>query len=636
MHADPFASYIEPSSPAAYSPKALHHVGPNSGDAASSHASPVGEQAKYSRHDVQQTTPRAAPYSSTRNEQLATSFRGGEVAFSTPPRVRTYAPGLDTSHSGTTGLTPMAAQMQLGPMGAAYNKNSVPQSEVAGHGIQAAYGVATQPPWGDGGNTVYPPAPHRPPMGSQPADVRLSKHFVAPVNDSGVVTGSHVASYAAVVAQAAVEYPPSKLKAQAGAYKPGTGRADRSSWPIMPGVALVESSPIQQAAAYSQPEDRGPAAADADNNRAAQKEGQVQGAAASNIHALRIKTSQAAASPSHLQGALGVALRRGISPAMALRAYGRLMTQYEKGEVLQFQEVWFAGRPGVQKVQGSAQRVETNCGYDDARGDYLAVVGDHVAFRYEVLGTLGRGSFGQVLRCRDHATGATIALKIIRNKRRFQRQAQVEASILATLGGCDPGGTAGIVRMLDSFTFRSHLCITFELLSVNLYDHIKAGGFVGCSPALVRVIARQVLGTLCFLREMNIIHCDLKPENILLTCRGASTVKVIDFGSSCYADQRIYSYIQSRFYRAPEVILGLPYGPPIDIWSLACVLAELVTGVPLFPGEDEAEQLACITEVLGVPHAGLLRGATRARMFFDTGEVTLPCHCHRHRWQNHH
>ena len=117
------------------------------------------------------------------------------------------------------------------------------------------------------------------------------------------------------------------------------------------------------------------------------------------------------------------------------------------------------------------------------------------------------------------------------------------------------------------------------------------------------------------------MHCDLKPENILLTSRGASSVKVIDFGSSCYADQRVFTYIQSRFYRAPEVIVGLPYGPPIDIWSLACVLAELATGAPLFPGEDEAEQLACVQEILGPPHPALLRGATRAKLFFDPGRV---------------
>jgi dual specificity tyrosine-phosphorylation-regulated kinase 2/3/4 len=95
--------------------------------------------------------------------------------------------------------------------------------------------------------------------------------------------------------------------------------------------------------------------------------------------------------------------------------------------------------------------------------------------------------------------------------------------------------------MLDSFTFRAHLCITFELLAANLYEHLKAGGFVGCSLELVRRVARQVLRTLLFLRRLDIVHCDLKPENILLTTPGASAVKVIDFGSSCYSTQRVFT-----------------------------------------------------------------------------------------------
>lgn len=105
-------------------------------------------------------------------------------------------------------------------------------------------------------------------------------------------------------------------------------------------------------------------------------------------------------------------------------------------------------------------------------------------------------------------------------------------------------------------------------------------------------------------------------ENVLLKQRGSSSIKVIDFGSSCYSHQRVYTYIQSRFYRSPEVILGLPYGTPIDMWSLGCILAELYTGYPLFPGEDEIEQLACIMEVLGLPPEHIISHATRRRLFF--------------------
>ena len=80
----------------------------------------------------------------------------------------------------------------------------------------------------------------------------------------------------------------------------------------------------------------------------------------------------------------------------------------------------------------------------------------------------------------------------------------------------------------------------------------------------------------------------------------------------------MYTYIQSRFYRSPEIILGLPYGTPIDIWSFGCILAELYTGYPLFPGENEQEQLACIMEIMGTPPDHLLDKATRRKLFFDS------------------
>lgn len=87
-----------------------------------------------------------------------------------------------------------------------------------------------------------------------------------------------------------------------------------------------------------------------------------------------------------------------------------------------------------------------------------------------------------------------------------------------------------------------------------------------------------------FLRQHSLIHCDLKPENILLMQPQRSAIKVIDFGSSCFVNERMYTYVQSRFYRSPEVIMGLPYGCEIDMWSFGCILAELYMGYPLFPG----------------------------------------------------
>jgi serine/threonine protein kinase len=243
---------------------------------------------------------------------------------------------------------------------------------------------------------------------------------------------------------------------------------------------------------------------------------------------------------------------------------------------------------------------------------------DHILYRYEVVSSLGKGSFGQVVRVLDHKSSNHVALKMIRNKKRFHHQALVEVKILEHIRDCDPEHSANVVHLTDYFYFRNHLCITFELLSINLYDFTKNNNFQGASLGLIRRFAIQLLTSLRFLRKQRIIHCDLKPENVLLKNPTKSGIKVIDFGSSCFEDERVYTYIQSRFYRSPEVILGVSYSTAIDMWSFGCILVELYTGYPLFPGENEVEQLACIMEVFGIPHPKLMESATRTKMFFDS------------------
>ena len=153
---------------------------------------------------------------------------------------------------------------------------------------------------------------------------------------------------------------------------------------------------------------------------------------------------------------------------------------------------------------------------------------------------------------------------------------------------------------------------------MNLYEFIKSNSFRGFSLNIVRRFTKQMLNSLVLLKQHRVIHCDLKPENILLAHPMHSEIKVIDFGSSCFENQKVYTYIQSRFYRSPEVILGMTYGLPIDVWSLGCILAELYTGVPIFPGENEQEQLACIMEVFGPPEKHLIERSTRRKLFFDS------------------
>ena len=169
--------------------------------------------------------------------------------------------------------------------------------------------------------------------------------------------------------------------------------------------------------------------------------------------------------------------------------------------------------------------------------------------------------------------------------------------------------------------FRNHQCLVFEMLSLNLYELLKNTQFGGVSLKLIRKFAKQVLRSLLFLarKDVDIIHCDLKPENILLRHPKKSGVKVIDFGSSCRTNKRMYSYIQSRFYRSPEVILGLPYTVAIDMWSLGCILAEMHTGEPLFSGSNQFDQMQKIVKLLGMLPAVMLdKSSHRTRgQFFE-------------------
>ncbi len=126
-----------------------------------------------------------------------------------------------------------------------------------------------------------------------------------------------------------------------------------------------------------------------------------------------------------------------------------------------------------------------------------------------------------------------------------------------------------------------------------------------------------MLISLNFLSQHGIIHCDLKPENVLLKSNDTYNVKVIDFGSSCFINERMYSYIQSRFYRAPEIILGINYGLEIDMWSFGCILAELYSGIPIFPGEDETDQLFYMMEYFGVPSLNMLKISKKRKFFFN-------------------
>jgi len=274
---------------------------------------------------------------------------------------------------------------------------------------------------------------------------------------------------------------------------------------------------------------------------------------------------------------------------------------------------------GAQSSQHQGKGTNNN-GWDDDNFDYIIRSGElFYNNRYRIKERIGKGSFGQVVGAVDLDRDAEVAIKIIKSKKPFLMQAKTEIELLNHLNEKDTDYQHNIVRLLTSFMYRNHQCLVFEMLSLNLYELLKNTQFGGVSLNLIRKFSKQVLKALQFLarKDVDVIHCDLKPENILLRHPKKSGVKVIDFGSSCRSDKRMYSYIQSRFYRSPEVILGLPYAVSIDMWSLGCILAEMHTGEPLFSGSDQFDQMQKIVKLLGmVPDHMIEQSSDQHRLQF--------------------
>jgi dual specificity tyrosine-phosphorylation-regulated kinase 2/3/4 len=299
-----------------------------------------------------------------------------------------------------------------------------------------------------------------------------------------------------------------------------------------------------------------------------------------------------------------------ITPEDARTRYAALLTSHELQEIGDFSDIYYVGHLN-KKIRPSKS------GFDDSQHHYRVVVGDHIAYRFEIRAVLGKGAFGQVLRCYDHKLKQNVALKIIVNTELMSEQGRIECLIVQELNRADPESSHHVIRGLDFFVFRHHICATFEILGVNLFQYSRSIRFRPVAPRHVRPLAKQMLEALAFCHANNIVHCDLKPENVLVGADGFPNVKIIDFGSSCLVGQQRYEYIQSRFYRAPEVILGIKYGPPMDVWSFALIVAEIITGKPLFPGDSEREILEMLMEVLGPIPQSLRQAGSRKKEFFN-------------------
>ncbi|KAF9094230.1 dual specificity protein kinase kns1 [Mortierella sp. AD031] len=281
--------------------------------------------------------------------------------------------------------------------------------------------------------------------------------------------------------------------------------------------------------------------------------------------------------------------------------------------------------------------------WDDKEGHYIVVPGEDLTPRYKMIRLLGQGTFGKVVECLDRETGLHCAIKIIRAVQKYRDASKIEARVLNTLKRHDPRNSFKCLHLNECFDHRNHVCMVFDLLGQSIYDWLKDNAFCPFPPNQIQQFARQLLTSVAFLHRLRLIHTDLKPENILLANgsyrtepykKGQATtrrvlndpdIRLIDFGSATFQDEHHSTVVSTRHYRAPEIILGMGWSYPCDIWSVGCILVEFLTGEALFQTHDNLEHLAMMQAVLGPIPDRLIRASQRAQQkFFVHGRLDYP------------
>jgi len=253
------------------------------------------------------------------------------------------------------------------------------------------------------------------------------------------------------------------------------------------------------------------------------------------------------------------------------------------------------------------------------------------------MATLGEGTFGKVVKVKDLYKNEVVALKIIKNVKKYREAAKLEINVLEKLAKYDPRGKFRCVQMLDWFDYHGHVCIAFEMLGSSVFDFLKDNNYDPYPIEQVRQMAYELTIAVKFMHENRLTHTDLKPENILffdsshdvvydpkrkqdLRFVRNAEIRLIDFGSATFDHEHHSTIVSTRHYRAPEVILELGWSQPCDVWSIGCIIFELALGHTLFQTHDNREHLAMMERILGrLPSRMCLK--TRVKYFDKYGRL---------------
>ncbi|KAJ2455767.1 serine threonine protein kinase CMGC group [Coemansia sp. RSA 2336] len=289
------------------------------------------------------------------------------------------------------------------------------------------------------------------------------------------------------------------------------------------------------------------------------------------------------------------------------------------------------------------QKGDASC--DDRDGHYIVVPGREFTPRFKIRRLLGQGTFGKVMECEDNSTGRLVAIKVIRAVPKYRDAAKIEIRVLQTLQRSDPGNMYQCMHVNETFDHRNHVCMVFDLLGPSVFDFLKENEFRPFSLHHVQLFAEQLLRSVAFLHSLNLVHTDLKPENILLESGDydvvpfgssqtvktrmlrSTKIRLIDFGSATFNNEYHSQVVSTRHYRAPEIILNLGWSFPCDMWSIGCIILELLTGEALFQTHDNNEHLAMMEVVVGRAPTHITRTVApdlRAKFFRADGTARYP------------
>lgn len=279
--------------------------------------------------------------------------------------------------------------------------------------------------------------------------------------------------------------------------------------------------------------------------------------------------------------------------------------------------------------------------WDDAEGHYIVKPDDVIASQYKIIRQLGQGTFGKVVEARHIQSRTKVAIKVIRAVQKYRDASKIEIRVLEALKKHDPDNVNKCVHLSLHFDYRNHPCLVTELYGMSVFDFLKQNGFQPFPERHIQDFARHLLRSVAYVHSLKLVHTDLKPENILLVSndayqdgdRGAKSprilrntdIRLIDFGSATFENEYHSSVVSTRHYRAPEIILGLPWSYPCDMFSIGCILVEFYTGDALFQTHDNIEHLGMMEVVMGkMPRRMIEQGRIKKPEFFCPRGVDYP------------